>query len=533
MDDFEIENILNMSDDDVYSTDEFSEFDDTDADEDYFPESEASITDEIATISRQQIQSDQVSTPNASINIQQTNQNVAIWGTINTTVNYSNFTYNSTRETVGINPDIYETMYGGSPWEFLSLFLDNEVFNLIVTETNRYAGQLLSTPLRRHSRLNAWKETNAAEIKQFLGIIITIGLKKGIYSSKISKYMKVKRFELLLRTFHVSNNHECPPGDRLFKVRGLVDLLVSKYKRAYIPEESLCIDESVIPFIGRLSFRQYLKNKRHRYGVKIFKLCVHDGFTVDFRIYAGKEAVQGLEVSTKIVMELTHEYLNFGRTIYTDNWYTSVNLAHKLLEQNTHLVGTLRANRKQNPKDVVQKKLKKGQVIAQQSDRDTMIETINKRGQTTKKPEIVIDYNKGKALVDICDQRSSYHSLLRKSMKWYRKVAIEIILSTSVLNAMCLYNKVNKTKIGITEFKEMLVKDMCGVYEETDKEEVEHKLSKSGKRTRCVKCYDEMVKQGGRKHAQRITKQSNYWCAACQKVYCIECFFDDHRVRAK
>jgi len=260
-------------------------------------------------------------------------------------------------------------------------------------------------------------------------------------------------------------------------------------------EESLCIDESVIPFIGRLSFRQYLKNKRHRYSVKIFKLCVHDGFTVDFRIYAGKEAVQGLEVSTKIVLELTHEYLNFGRTIYTDNKYTSVNLAHKLLEQNTHLVGTLRANRKQHPKDVVQKKLKKGQVIAQQCDRgivvlkwkdkrdvlmlstkhsDIMIETINKRGQTTKKPEIVIDYNKGKALVDICDQRSSYHSPLRKSMKWYRKVAIEIILSTSVLNAMCLYNKVNKTKIGITEFKVILVKDMCGVYEETDKEEVKH-----------------------------------------------------------
>lgn len=171
--------------------------------------------------------------------------------------------------------------------------------------------------------------------------------------------MKVKKFELLLRTFHVSNNHECPPRDRLFKVRGQVDLLVSKYKCAYIPKESLCIDESVIPFIGRLSFRQYLKNKRHRYGVKIFKLCVHDRFTVDFRIYADKKAVQRLEVSTKIVMELTHEYLNFGRTIYTDNWYTSVNLAHKLLEQNTHLVGTLRANRKQNLKDIVQKKLKK------------------------------------------------------------------------------------------------------------------------------------------------------------------------------
>lgn len=39
MDHFEIENNLqNMSDDDVYSSDELSEFDDTDANEDYFPE---------------------------------------------------------------------------------------------------------------------------------------------------------------------------------------------------------------------------------------------------------------------------------------------------------------------------------------------------------------------------------------------------------------------------------------------------------------------------------------------------------------
>ncbi|VVC42098.1 PiggyBac transposable element-derived protein [Cinara cedri] len=112
-----------------------------------------------------------------------------------------------------------------------------------------------------------------------------------------------------------------------------------------------------------------------------------------------------------------------------------------------------------------------------------------------------MDYNKRKALVDICDQRSSHHSTLRKSMKWYRKVAIEIILSISVLNAMCLYNNVNKTKFVITEFKDILVKDMCGDYEETDKEEVEHKLSKSGKRTRCVKCYDEIA-QRRRKYAQ-------------------------------
>lgn len=303
----------------------------------------------------------------------------------------------------------------------------------------------MKTPLRPHSRLKEWENTSKEEMKLFLALIMWMGLaplptianywrKKGIYISHIPKYMQLRRFELLLRTFHLSNNEECPRGDRLFKVQGLIDLLVSKYKSAYIPEEDLCIDESIIPFVGRLSFRQYIKNKHHRYGIKVFKLCLKEANTIGFRIYAGKEATPGLEISTKIVTEMTHEYLNFGRTVYTDKWYTSVNLAHQLLDRNTHLVGTLRNNRKQNPKDVTSRKLKKGFFIAQQSDRgivvmkwkdkrdvlvlstkhkDTMVQTQNKFGQNILKPQIVIDYNKGKSLVDVCDLKSSYHNPLR------------------------------------------------------------------------------------------------------------------------
>lgn len=55
-------------------------------------------------------------------------------------------------------------------------------------------------------------------------------------------------------------------------------------------------------------------------------------------------------------MELAKPYLNFGRSLFADNWYTSVDLAHKLNKEKTHLVGTLRANRKLNPKCVVKKK---------------------------------------------------------------------------------------------------------------------------------------------------------------------------------
>lgn len=61
-------------------------------------------------------------------------------------------------------------------------------------------------------------------------------------------------------------------------------------------------------------------------------------------MYAGKEAISGRGVPQKCVLELAGPLLDAGRTLYCDNWYTSVSLASQLLDRYTHLVGTLRAN---------------------------------------------------------------------------------------------------------------------------------------------------------------------------------------------
>jgi len=42
-------------------------------------------------------------------------------------------------EFFGINPDILETLYDGKPYDFYLLFIDDEVLNLLLIETNRYA----------------------------------------------------------------------------------------------------------------------------------------------------------------------------------------------------------------------------------------------------------------------------------------------------------------------------------------------------------------------------------------------------------
>lgn len=70
-----------------------------------------------------------------------------------------------------------------------------------------------------------------------------------------------------------------------------------------------------------------------------------------------------MDVSSKIVMKLLGPYLNFGRRLYTDNWYSSVNLAESLNKNNTHLVGTLRANRKKTLWMLLVKNLKKAKSL--------------------------------------------------------------------------------------------------------------------------------------------------------------------------
>lgn len=77
---------------------------------------------------------------------------------------------------------------------------------------------------------------------------------------------------------------------------------------------------------GRLSFKQYLPNKRKRFGIKAFILCdCHTGIILDFIVYTGKgtdideDSSDDSGVSAKIVKTLMRPYLNVGHVLYTDN----------------------------------------------------------------------------------------------------------------------------------------------------------------------------------------------------------------------
>lgn len=472
-----------------------------------------------------------------------------------------------TAQNTGVLMDLFENFIDKTPVDFFKLFLDDDTLELLVTETNRYAGQKKISNSLPRARIKKWKDTYKQEMEVFIGLQIWMGLVhlprladywsgNTLYKNKVSQVMSRNRFELLLSSWHFSNNANADPSDRLYKISPLIKLLVANFEKYFTPKEHICIDETLVPFRGRLSFLQYIKNKRHKFGVKLFKLCVEGGYTYDFRIYCGQEKRGPENVATSVVMKLCDPLLDNGRTIYVDNYYTSVELAHKLLERKTHLVGTLRKNRKNNPKDVITKKLKKGESFSQESStgivvtkwqdkRDVltmstkhtgeMIKVSSGRNPEKEKPDSVVDYNKCKAFIDLSDQMKSYSSSLRKGIKWYRKIAVELLLGSSMVNAYLLYKTVTGNNMSITEFREQVAESLLDLANKINTQQPpmideKHKLEDVGtsNRRRCVSCYSKLSEANGRSVAVKKTPHSRWKCVPCNKHYCVTCFCDTH-----
>ena len=268
-----------------------------------------------------------------------------------------------------------------TPYGYFSLFVTDEVLSIIVEETNRNAQQYISSHrIRRHSRLSKWKDTDMKETKKFLGLVIYMGVVK--YPS-ISDYwsgdpilanefchsvMSRNRFQLLLRFLHFEDNENpnCESA-KLYKIERITREIINNFKEAQDPGEDIVIDETMIPFRGRLGFRQYIQEKTHKYGIKLFKLTDPSGYTYNVQVYEGKSqetARDNLAKSTSVCLKLAEDYFNEGRTLTVDNFYTSVELANKCLEKSTHLQGTLRKGRKGTPQ--INTQIQKGQCITKE-----------------------------------------------------------------------------------------------------------------------------------------------------------------------
>ncbi|KAK9685450.1 Transposase IS4 [Popillia japonica] len=188
----------------------------------------------------------------------------------------------------GTSHELFGNPSTETPMDFFRLFLNTEVLEHCVTETNRYEAQKRNANALPKARINRWKDTSIDEMEIFIGIQIWMGLvnmprladywtSKVLYKNQVSKVMSRNRFELLLANWHFSNNEDAETTDRLYKISPLTTLMVRDFKKYFTPKQDICIDETLVPFRGRLSFLQFIKDKRHKFGIKLFKLCVDGG----------------------------------------------------------------------------------------------------------------------------------------------------------------------------------------------------------------------------------------------------------------
>ncbi|KAM7306084.1 piggyBac transposable element-derived protein 4-like [Ixodes scapularis] len=219
---------------------------------------------------------------------------------------------------------------------YLELLLSPDVMTQIVKETNRYADQHLATaPISRGSRVKAWKPVTEAEMKVFFALLLL----QGIVDKPVVEWYWSKRRVIETPVFGEDAGEVGQARQKLRKIWPVLSLMKERFKASYMPEENISIDESLMLYKGRLSWKQFLPLKRSRFGVKFYVLCeAASGYIWDVVIYTGKGTDvddQASAMGTKVVMRLMEPLLDQGYCLTVDNFYTSPELVEKLLSRKT------------------------------------------------------------------------------------------------------------------------------------------------------------------------------------------------------
>ena len=113
-------------------------------------------------------------------------------------------------------------------------------------------------------------------------------------------------------------DHRDPEHDKLYKIRPIVSHLQNKFGAVYKCEKNISIDESMIPFKGRLKFKQRMPMKPVKYGIKLNEVCEsRTGYCSQFSVYlrkqGGNDDNEGdLGKTGKVVADLTKAFQHKG-----------------------------------------------------------------------------------------------------------------------------------------------------------------------------------------------------------------------------
>ncbi|XP_035207145.1 piggyBac transposable element-derived protein 4-like [Stegodyphus dumicola] len=290
----------------------------------------------------------------------------------------------------------------------------------------------------------------------------------------------VQAFQKITEAIHVNDNEivlprDDPDYDKLHKIRPLIEHLNKKIAEAFKPSSVLAVDESMIPFKGRSTLKQYMPLKPMKRGYKVW--CLADSKTVyiqKFDIYTGKTKDQTATdtLGERVVLNLTSCLEGTGSVVAFDNFFTTVKLMKILHERNIYALGTVRTNRRGLPA-IMREKVKLGRGEFQFKSKEdtaaikwmdnkpvTILTTVNSLSTTSAVPRknkdgsithvscptAIATYIEIMGAVDHFDQLRERYEIGRRSRKWWHRI-LYFLIDLVIVNAFILW-KVSRKDSG-------------------------------------------------------------------------------------
>ncbi|XP_017796807.1 PREDICTED: piggyBac transposable element-derived protein 4-like [Habropoda laboriosa] len=336
--------------------------------------------------------------------------------------------------------------------------------------------------------------------------------KKMYGNERIKNVMKRDRFLAILKCLHFSDNTTCNTEDPLNKISKIVTEISTTFKNTLKPGKTVVIDE----------------RKRHKYGIKVYKLCLPSGYTYDLEIYARKRMNTSIHAHGYDVSKLMNGLLFEHRVLYTDSFYSNKNKKQKRGE-----IKSL-----ENRSSIKFMKWTDKRTVCMITSCPSHNCQFIEGKPATYKPDLVFDYNDAKKRVGLADQMSSYYSSLRKTIKWYKKIIIQLLCGRAIVNAYYIHKKWGTRNMSILKFRELIIDELLADEEipgaqktRNVKHFIETRLGPATyTRKRSKECYRKLSEEMGASMAAKKAKRVTTFCCLCenQPPLCLQCFKKTH-----
>lgn len=259
---------------------------------------------------------------------------------------------------LGTNPDKREA------WD---LIFDRFIISIIVQNTNVKLASVRENITDKSNKSN-YRETDDVEINALIGLLLLTSVLKSNRETVLSMFskdvsnrpyfnatMSMRRFQVLLSCLRFDDAQtrvQRKATDKAAPISEIFTKVIENSQKTYSISDNATIDEVLISFRGRCSFRMYMPKKPHKHGIKV--MCLADSKTsylFNAYIYTGKNS-DGVGLSpeeqlrmnkpTQSVVRLSKPISKSNRNITADNWFTSLEATDELERMGLTYVGTMR-----------------------------------------------------------------------------------------------------------------------------------------------------------------------------------------------